>query len=115
MQKWSRGKGTMLTGVELAGEAEAGGDAGYSEGLVVDGEVLVGVLDKLVDGEGGVVRLDAAVPAASRRWRGWRAGRRGRGGDRGPRGGPDPRVLLLQTEHRGRVILLPEGEGEGEG
>ena len=72
-------------GVQLAGEPEAGGDPGHGEGdqvvevsiggghqlqrseadvvegLVVDAEGLVCVLDKLVDGEGGVVRLDHGV------------------------------------------------------
>ena len=71
--------------VELAGEAEAarraadgggdevvqvavrgggqleGAEADVVQGLVVQGEALVGVLHELVDGEGGVVRLDDRV------------------------------------------------------
>ena len=38
-----------------------GAEADVVEGLVVDAEGLVCVLDKLVDGEGGVVRLDHGV------------------------------------------------------
>ncbi|BAS81863.1 Os03g0105633, partial [Oryza sativa Japonica Group] len=72
-------------GVELAGEAEAAGDAAHGggdevvevaeawggelegaeadvvEGLVVEHHALVGVLDELVDGEGGVVGLHHGV------------------------------------------------------
>ena len=71
--------------VELTGEAEGAGGAGDGggdevvqvavrgvgqlegaeadvvQGLVVQGEALVGVLDELVDGEGGVVGLDDGV------------------------------------------------------
>merc|ERR1711861_9076 len=71
--------------VELTREAEAAGDTGHAcgaemvevsvggggelegaeadvvQGLVVKAHALVGVLDKLVDGEGGVVRLDNSV------------------------------------------------------
>ena len=71
--------------VELTREAEAAGDAGHGgghkvvqvtvggggelqgteadvvQGLVVDAHALVGVLDQLVHGEGGVVRLDNGV------------------------------------------------------
>lgn len=71
--------------VELTRETQASGDTGHDggdqvvkvtvrgvrqlqgahadvvEGLVVNAEGLVGVLDKLVDGEGGVVRLDNGV------------------------------------------------------
>merc|ERR1712057_61845 len=71
--------------VELTGEAEAAGHAGHAggaevvevtvggggelegteadvvQGLVVKAHALVGVLDKLVDGEGGVVGLDDGV------------------------------------------------------
>merc|ERR1711966_419116 len=38
-----------------------GAEADVVEGLVVHAEALVGVLDELVDGEGGVVRLDYGV------------------------------------------------------
>ena len=38
-----------------------GAEADVVQGLVVEGEALVGVLDKLVDGEGGVVRLHDGV------------------------------------------------------
>jgi hypothetical protein len=72
-------------GVQLTGESEAGGDTGHGggdevvqvtvgwggefqgpeadivESLVIDAVGLVGVLDQLVDGEGGVVRLDDGV------------------------------------------------------
>ena len=72
-------------GVELTGEAEAAGDAGHDDGdevvqvaeggggelegsetdvvqsFVVDAHGFVGVLDKLVDGEGGVVGFDDGV------------------------------------------------------
>jgi len=72
-------------GVQLTGESEAGGDTAHGgademvqvtvggrgelerseadvvEGLVVDTVGLVGVLDQLVDGEGGVVGLDDGV------------------------------------------------------
>ena len=71
--------------VKLTGETETGGDTGHDggnqvvqvtvgwggelkgphadivEGLVIDTEGRVGVLDKLVDGEGGVVWLDNGV------------------------------------------------------
>jgi hypothetical protein len=71
--------------VELTGETQAGGHTGHDggdevveiavagvgqlkgahadvvESLVVDTEGLVGVLDKLVDGKGGVVRLNDGV------------------------------------------------------
>ncbi|CRK13813.1 hypothetical protein BN1723_002035 [Verticillium longisporum] len=81
-------------GVELAGETERGRDAGHDggdevvqvavrgvgqlegadanvvESLVVNAEGLVGVLNELVDGEGGVVGLDNGV------------GNLGRGNDR---------------------------------
>jgi len=72
-------------GVELTGETEGGGHTGHDggdevvqvavgglgelegthadivESLVIDTEGLVGVLNKLVDGEGGVVRLNNGV------------------------------------------------------
>mmetsp|Transcript_23377 Transcript_23377/g.25913 ORF Transcript_23377/g.25913 Transcript_23377/m.25913 type:complete len:314 (-) Transcript_23377:12-953(-) len=78
-------------GVELTGEAEAARDAGHDgrhevvevtegrgrelegaeadvvQGLVVDAHRLVGVLDELVDGERGVVRLDDGVGHLGRR------------------------------------------------
>ena len=38
-----------------------GAEADVVQRLVVDAEVLVGVLDQLVDGEGGVVRLHDGV------------------------------------------------------
>ena len=38
-----------------------GAEADVVQRLVVDAEGLVGVLDQLVDGEGGVVRLDDGV------------------------------------------------------
>ena len=71
--------------VELTGEAEAGGDTGHDDGdevvkvtvrgrgelerpeadvvkgFVVDTERFVGVLDELVHGEGGIIRLDDGV------------------------------------------------------
>ena len=71
--------------VQLTRETQTGGDAGHDdghqvvqvtvggggelqsaeanvvEGLVVNAEGLVGVLDQLVDGEGGVVRLNDSV------------------------------------------------------
>ena len=83
--------------VELTGEAEGGGDAGHDdgdeavqvtvprggeledaeadlvEGLVVNAEGLVRVLDKLVDGEGGIVGLDDGVGDLGRRHNGERA------------------------------------------
>ena len=71
--------------VKLSWESEAGGDTGHDgghkmvqvtvcggsefqgseadvvEGFVIDGEGLVGVLNKLMDGKGGVVRLNNGV------------------------------------------------------
>ena len=38
-----------------------GPEADVVEGFVVDGECFVGVLDELMDGEGGVVGLDDSV------------------------------------------------------
>ena len=78
-------------GVELAGESEAGGDSAHCgrnevveiavggcgqlecaeadvvECLVVDAVGLVGVLHQLVNGEGGIVRLDYSVRYFGRR------------------------------------------------
>ena len=72
-------------GVELTGETEAAGDSGHNsgnemvevtvgggselegteadvvEGLVVNAESLIGVLNELMDGEGGVVRLNNGI------------------------------------------------------
>merc|ERR1711962_1074405 len=87
MKKWRRGKGTMLTVgsktsrharhgggdemVEIAigggGEFE-GSEANVVESLVVDAVGLVGVLDELMDGQGGVVRLHDRI---GHLWRGY--------------------------------------------
>ncbi|CAA6662650.1 unnamed protein product [Spirodela intermedia] len=64
MKKCSRGKGMRFTASfrreeELTagvGELE-GPEADVVEGLIVEDHALVGILDELVDGEGGVVRL----------------------------------------------------------
>ena len=77
--------------VKLTREAQAGGNTGHDggnevvqvtvggvgelegfhadivQGLVVNAEGLIGVLDKLVDGEGGVVRLNNGIGRARRR------------------------------------------------
>ena len=52
--------------IRRGGELE-GAEADVVEGLVVEGEALVGVLDQLVHGEGGVVRLDDGVGHLGRR------------------------------------------------
>ena len=48
--------------IAVGGDGELEGpEADIVEGLVIDAEGLVRVLDELVDGEGSVVRLDDSV------------------------------------------------------
>ena len=56
------GGGDEMVKISVCGGGEfQGPEADVVESLVVNGEGLVGVLNKLMDGEGGVVRLDNCV------------------------------------------------------
>ena len=56
------GGGDEMVKISVGGGGEfQGPEADVVESLVVDGEGLIGVLDQLMDGEGGVVRLDNCV------------------------------------------------------
>merc|ERR1711966_184227 len=55
-------RGAKMVEVTVGGSGELEGtEADVVQGLVVKAHALVGVLHKLVDGEGGVVRLDNSV------------------------------------------------------
>merc|ERR1712118_453779 len=55
-------RGAKMVEVTVGGGGELEGtEADVVQGLVVKAHALVGVLDKLVDGEGGVVGLDDGV------------------------------------------------------
>ena len=63
------GEGDEVVEVAIGGGGQLqGAEADVVEGLVVDAERLVGVLDELVDGEGGVVRLHHCVGHLHLRW-----------------------------------------------
>jgi len=56
------GGGDEMVKISVCGGGEfQGPEADVVESLVVDGEGLIGVLDQLMDGEGGVVRLNNCV------------------------------------------------------
>jgi len=56
------GGGHQVVKITVGGGGQLqGAEADVVQGLVVQGEALVGVLDELVDGEGGVVGLDDGV------------------------------------------------------
>ena len=56
------GGGDEMVQVTVCGGSEfQGSEADVVEGFVINGEGLVGVLNKLMDGEGGVVRLNNGV------------------------------------------------------
>ena len=77
-------------------------EADVVEGLVVDAEGLVGVLDELVDGEGGVVGLDDGVRDLGR-------------GDDGERGHDPVGVFLADLRYQEGAHAGAGSSSEGVG